>query len=377
MSSTRSKDLLVIRNLPYTYFVRKFLGEGGYGATYKAKSYNEETGAVSDVAIKFIYPTDNSDVVGAEEISKYKQVASRATTVGITGNTCHVNLLCYYDSGIVLPDDPNYLPISDQIKNFTEREFDNTKGIIYIVTEFLTGKDLYYVIEDNHRAKTFPDLSEVKNFLHDILTGLEYMHLRSIAHLDIKPENIIRNDTGRYVLIDFGLSCSTRTCRPITTRGYMTNELLIMRRAQKSSDDRNMPFIMAAAADLFALGLTLQNYAASGTYLIEPEESRLYKTRSLRQFNFNIDWLDYILDELLFDYNYYADPRNSSSVNGHLVPPISQLLFVVDNERLPSASKPGEVGRLPAASGAGGVNQLPPPVDRVAAAAKRLASLQI
>lgn len=40
----------------------------------------------------------------------------------------------------------------------------------------------------------------------EFLSGLHFMHTRNLVHLDIKPTNILINDTGRAVLTDFGLS---------------------------------------------------------------------------------------------------------------------------------------------------------------------------
>lgn len=45
------------------------------------------------------------------------------------------------------------------------------------------------------------------SFQRDILRGLAYMHSCGIAHLDIKPENILYDKSGTLKIADFGSSC--------------------------------------------------------------------------------------------------------------------------------------------------------------------------
>ncbi|KAG7393894.1 hypothetical protein PHYPSEUDO_000071 [Phytophthora pseudosyringae] len=43
-----------------------------------------------------------------------------------------------------------------------------------------------------------------RSYLSDILLGLEYLHQRGVCHRDIKPDNILLNDSGRCHITDFG-----------------------------------------------------------------------------------------------------------------------------------------------------------------------------
>lgn len=49
-------------------------------------------------------------------------------------------------------------------------------------------------------------LSWYISFLREICLGADTMHRQGIAHLDIKPANVVVNHNGRYCLIDFGIS---------------------------------------------------------------------------------------------------------------------------------------------------------------------------
>ncbi len=48
--------------------------------------------------------------------------------------------------------------------------------------------------------------NDIWKFIADISSGLAYLHEQDIIHRDIKPDNILRDSRGRYVLTDFGLS---------------------------------------------------------------------------------------------------------------------------------------------------------------------------
>ena len=61
---------------------------------------------------------------------------------------------------------------------------------------------------------------EAWKILHDVASGLAYLHSNNIIHQDIKPANILQDDMGNYVIIDFGISTLARdTLRKSTFRG--------------------------------------------------------------------------------------------------------------------------------------------------------------
>jgi death-associated protein kinase len=55
-------------------------------------------------------------------------------------------------------------------------------------------------------SKDYLDENEAIFFVKQILDGLNYMHSRSICHLDLKPENMVLKsiDTREIKIIDFG-----------------------------------------------------------------------------------------------------------------------------------------------------------------------------
>ena len=79
----------------------------------------------------------------------------------------------------------------------------------FICTEYLTGDELYTIVEEHK----LPELI-IKQIMFEVLSAVRYAHDRKIAHLDIKPSNIVlsrpwfkqEGDFPPVKLIDWGLS---------------------------------------------------------------------------------------------------------------------------------------------------------------------------
>lgn len=70
---------------------------------------------------------------------------------------------------------------------------------------------------------------QVIKMLHDVASGLEYLHQKKIIHQDIKPDNILIADNGDFMITDFGISATIDALNGATdmsggTRAYMGPE---------------------------------------------------------------------------------------------------------------------------------------------------------
>ncbi|VDM54489.1 unnamed protein product [Angiostrongylus costaricensis] len=76
---------------------------------------------------------------------------------------------------------------------------------ICLIVEFVSGGELFDKIMESGSLITE---EEAKNYIHQILLGIEHMHSNQFVHLDIKPENILlkSKDSTDVKIVDFGLA---------------------------------------------------------------------------------------------------------------------------------------------------------------------------
>ncbi len=93
-------------------------------------------------------------------------------------------------------------------------------------------------------------------FLRDVAGGLAYLHGQDILHRDIKPDNILRNEAGDFVITDFGISLRMRsTLRRNSTRKVdadMGGSIPYMGPEMFSANPQAVK-----ATDIWALGVSL------------------------------------------------------------------------------------------------------------------------
>ncbi|KXN93054.1 Serine/threonine-protein kinase sepA [Leucoagaricus sp. SymC.cos] len=94
-----------------------------------------------------------------------------------------------------------------------------------MVSEWMDNGDLVRYLTH------FPDTPRIP-LLHDIISGLRYLHGLDIVHADLKASSVLVSETGRALLVDFGLSqiVTVVTATTITIGGtvyWMAPEQLI------------------------------------------------------------------------------------------------------------------------------------------------------
>lgn len=68
--------------------------------------------------------------------------------------------------------------------------------------EYARGGELFEHIVHRKRLRE----KEAAKFLHQIISGIEYLHKLGICHRDLKPENLLMDDYNNIKIVDFGLS---------------------------------------------------------------------------------------------------------------------------------------------------------------------------
>jgi tRNA A-37 threonylcarbamoyl transferase component Bud32 len=133
----------------------------------------------------------------------------------------------------------------------------------YLVAEFVDGEPLREAMR-----RGVPDERTVLAFARDAAAALAELHGRGIVHRDLKPENVIlRGDTGRPVLIDFGIAY-VPSLETACDREFIAGSLRYMapeQAAGKRVDGR---------ADVYSLGVVLYEWL-TGCLPVSAEASSL------------------------------------------------------------------------------------------------------
>jgi eukaryotic-like serine/threonine-protein kinase len=133
-------------------------------------------------------------------------------------------------------------------------------GVISVYEARLDGSHPYLVVEAIEGSTLSEAISSDRMPVRDVIRlGLQllsitqYLHRNGIAHLDLKPDNVmIRN--GRAIVIDFGAAQTIGTSMsrgPRGTDGYMAPE-------QESAEPASV------AMDIYSLGVILAEAIAGG-----------------------------------------------------------------------------------------------------------------
>jgi eukaryotic-like serine/threonine-protein kinase len=188
------------------YEITALLGEGGMGAVYKA--LDREVNRT--VALKVIRPdlATNSSI-----IDRFKQ------ELVLSHQVTHRNVVRIYDLG-------------------------EADGMKFITMEYIEGTDLRSIIRDR---KAFPPSDAVETMLQ-ICRALEAAHAVGVIHRDLKPQNIMRDNQGRIVVMDFGLA------RLIESNG-MTQTGALVGTMEYMSPEQALGSTLDHRSDLFTLGL--------------------------------------------------------------------------------------------------------------------------
>jgi serine/threonine protein kinase len=121
------------------------------------------------------------------------------------------------------------------------------RNFLYIATEFIEGKTLTQWMVDNPD----PDIDTVRAIIEQIAAGLNAFHRQEMLHQDIRPNNIMIDQTGTVKIIDFG-STQVAGLREITTP---IGQQHILGTAQYSAPEYFIGEPGTTRSDLFSLGV--------------------------------------------------------------------------------------------------------------------------
>ena len=183
------------RVLTDKYLVGKKLGEGATATVYLGYSRHNE---LSEVALKMIATTSWP--------SKYSEPVHLTSEVIVLADLDH--------------------PCITKFKEVLTSEKCTT-----IVMEYARGGELFdRVVEDYDKNNLTERMAKFQ--FYQIVEAVRYLHSKQVCHRDLKLENLLLSDTGKYPLIkvsDFGLSKQWEGCSLhsyVGTPVYMAPEVL-------------------------------------------------------------------------------------------------------------------------------------------------------
>jgi eukaryotic-like serine/threonine-protein kinase len=150
--------------LPERYQVLGELGRGGMGIVYKAR--DRETGEV--MALKILKPEIAADLGIIERFKNELLLAHRIT---------HHNVARLF-------------------------EFHRAGDTLYLSMEYVEGESLRALLLRTGKL----DVPRGLDIARQIAAGLAEAHRQSIAHRDLKPDNIMLTPGGEVKVLDFGIS---------------------------------------------------------------------------------------------------------------------------------------------------------------------------
>ena len=111
--------------------------------------------------------------------------------------------------------------------------------------------------ENGSAAKSAGRMTEKEawSFLHDVASGLAYLHEQKepIIHQDIKPDNVLIDHNGKYLITDFGISSKARSTLRKSVGETKAGGTIAYMPPERFGKD-NTPI---KASDVWALGATL------------------------------------------------------------------------------------------------------------------------
>jgi serine/threonine protein kinase len=256
------------------YELVRELGRGSFGVVYLARSIF--TG--EQVAIKKI-PTEKIDAA-RREYSVTKKLG------------CLEHVLCY-------------------------RDFIETTDAAYLIMDYLEGKDLFDILleregdPDEGIPPTPFSIPELLIMFEQLLIGVEALHKKGVAHMDLKVENVRATLLGGLVIIDLGMTCSLVSA-PSCDLAYSGGT------RETWSPEMGYAFMFASprmsrqeffASDIWMTGLIFKSLAElrdySMLYVDEPSGSRDTYIRkwdminALKPTTTQCDELNKIIDDML------------------------------------------------------------------------------
>lgn len=209
------------------YQLLERIGTGGMAEVFRARDLMLER----SVAIKILHETYSDDKAFQD---RFKQEARAAA------NLSHPNIVTVHDFG-----------------------FDH--GQLFIVMEYIPGKDLKTILRQRGRYS----VEEAIPLMVQACAGIGYAHRAGLVHCDIKPHNMIVTPDSRLKVTDFGIARALSTIMPDERADVVWGS------PQYFSPEQAVGEAPSPASDVYSLGVVLYEVLTGALPFTAPSSEEL------------------------------------------------------------------------------------------------------
>ena len=189
------------------YRVLREVGSGGMAWVYLAEDIKES----HLVAVKVLYPQFGEDLSYIHRFNREAKLASAMT-------------------------DPHIVRVLD---------YGADRDVYYLVMEYIEGRDLREMLAEKGR---YPWRNAL-DILDQLATALEHAHVHGVVHRDIKPQNLMLDDTSTLKVLDFGIA-RISTLPSLTQSGFIGSPYYV-------SPEQAMSEEVDIRSDIYSAGIVL------------------------------------------------------------------------------------------------------------------------
>ena len=189
------------------YRVLREIGSGGMAWVYLAEDVKSD----QLVAVKVLYPQFGEDLSYIQRFNREAKLASTLT-------------------------DPHIVRVLD---------YGADRDIYYLVMEYIEGQDLREVLKG--KGPFF--WRNALDIIDQLATALEHAHLHNVVHRDVKPQNMMIDDSGLLKVLDFGIA-RIPTLPSLTQSGFVGSPYYV-------SPEQAMGEEVDIRSDIYSSGIVL------------------------------------------------------------------------------------------------------------------------